>query len=338
MKKICLVLAMVFVLMSQGLAHAEGEQENAARWFGIASPVSDTVITDDVEFVDLYAFGNAVNLSSYPVLMDKTLMLPMQEFLAELGVNDFSVDEENQITITYGTKIVVMHLDSTTAYLNYEEAELPVAPFLSGDVVYAPAQVVCKALDFIYAPHSDGKTLSVHITEKDEEVVVTNAAFQYTFTEPEYTLPKSATSSAPTGSNAEKAINSRNISSDTGYLIWVNKSSYTVYVFSGSKNNWNQIYSCACAIGASNRPTVTGTFKYFSLEKQWKYDNFYVGPVMRFHGSYAIHSTLLKYDGTDYNNTVGAKISHGCVRVRPNNIAWLTSTIPLKTTVYVSEN
>ena len=41
--------------------------------------------------------------------------------------------------------------------------------------------------------------------------------------------------------------------------------------------------------------------------------------------------------GVDYNNAVGVKISHGCVRVRPNDLAWLIFYVPLRSTVYVSE-
>lgn len=137
---------------------------------------------------------------------------------------------------------------------------------------------------------------------------------------------------------SEKSVNAKDLPSETPYLIWVNKSKYTVYVFLGENKNWREVYSCKCAIGAQGSPTKTGVFKYISRESRWTYPKFYVGPIMRFYGSYAIHSTLLKYDGSDYNNAVGVKNSHGCVRVRPDNLNWLISYVPLKTTIYVSEN
>lgn len=294
-------------------AAAEAAEEAAEE----AEPEPETeaetepeVTNNGIKLVDLYVFGNGIILSSYPVFDGDTLMLPIKEYLSHIGANDFSIDSENQITITYGEKIIAMYLDSNKAILNNTETELPAAPFLSGDTVYAPAEAVCKALGFIYIANINGQKMTVYadIPVNSDEV-----------------------------RNSEKRINSLNLSSETPYLIWVNKSEYTVHTFLGEKNNWREVYTCKCAIGAPNSPTVTGTFKYFSREKRWTYDKFYVGPIMRFYGGYAIHSTLLKYDGTDYNNAVGVKISHGCVRVRPNDLAWLIFYVPLRSTVYVTE-
>ncbi|MCH5187279.1 MAG: L,D-transpeptidase family protein [Oscillospiraceae bacterium] len=134
----------------------------------------------------------------------------------------------------------------------------------------------------------------------------------------------------------EKLINSKNVSSDTDYLIWVSKSEFTVRVYQGTNGSWKRINSFACAIGAPSSPTIEGTFKYYQYQPRWEYAAYYVGPVMRFYRGYAIHSTLLRYNGTDYDGRTGVKISHGCVRVRPENINWLVDTIPLNTTVYVT--
>ena len=57
---------------------------------------------------------------------------------------------------------------------------------------------------------------------------------------------------------------------------------------------------------------------------------------MRFYKGYAIHSTLLRYDGSDYDGRVGKQISHGCVRVKPENINWMVSMIPLYTKIYIT--
>ena len=315
MKKIA--FALMFMFLMQGTVFAEEEvadiSASAEKEVEVEAEteVAEPEITDNgIRYVNLYVSGDGISLSSYPVFVGDTLMLPMKEFLSHLDANDFSVDSENQITITYGEKIIAMYLDSTKAFLNNTEAELPKAPFLSGDIVYAPAEIVCKNLGFIYYTVTDGQKMTLYA----DAPIDTDSA-----------------------RNSEKRVNELNLSSETPCLIWVNKSNFTVHAFLGEKNNWHEVYTCKCAIGAPGSPTVTGTFKYFSRESRWSYDKFYVGPIMRFHGSYAIHSTLLKYDGTDYNNAVGVKNSHGCVRIRPNDIAWLISYIPLKTTVYVSE-
>ena len=59
---------------------------------------------------------------------------------------------------------------------------------------------------------------------------------------------------------------------------------------------------------------------------------------MRFYRGYALHSTLVNDDGTDRDARVGKMISHGCVRLRPDDIKWLSETIPLDTKVYVTEH
>lgn len=134
----------------------------------------------------------------------------------------------------------------------------------------------------------------------------------------------------------EETINSRGIASDTNYLIWVSKSEFTVRVYEGSKGSWHRIASFPCAIGAPSSPTIEGTFKYYQYQTRWEYASYYVGPIMRFKGGYALHSTLLRYNGSDYDARVGVRISHGCVRLHPSDIKWLAETAPLYTTVYVT--
>jgi len=135
---------------------------------------------------------------------------------------------------------------------------------------------------------------------------------------------------------AEQFINSKGIKSTTPYMIWVSKANYTVSVFVTNNGKWECIKHFGCSIGAPNSPTVVGQFKYIQYQKAWDYGTYYVGPVMRFYRGYAIHSTLIKKDGTDYDGRIGKMISHGCVRVRPENMNWLISAIPMDTTIYVT--
>lgn len=134
----------------------------------------------------------------------------------------------------------------------------------------------------------------------------------------------------------EKFVNDRKITSDTDYLIWVSKSNYKVNVFCNENSNWNYIKDIDCSIGAINTPTVTGEFVYHQQQPKWQYDGYYVGPIMRFYRGYAIHTTLINDNGTDRDARVGKMISHGCVRVRPNDMQWLVDYIPLNTKVYVT--
>ena len=136
----------------------------------------------------------------------------------------------------------------------------------------------------------------------------------------------------------EKHVNDLAVWSNTPYLIWVSKANYTVNVFYRDNGRWNLTSEFPCAIGASSSPTVTGQFIYHQYQPKWYYDGYYVGPVMRFYGGYALHSTLIYDSGKDKDPRVGKRISLGCVRLRPNDINWLAENIPLDTKIYITEN
>ncbi len=131
-------------------------------------------------------------------------------------------------------------------------------------------------------------------------------------------------------------VNSSGLGSETDYLVWISKSEYKVHVYMGSKGNWNEIKTFTCGIGAPRTPTCEGTYRYYQAQTKWDYGTYYVGPVMRFNGGYAIHSTLLYPNGTPMDNRVGIRLSHGCIRLRPDDIAWMFYYVPLRTTIHIT--
>lgn len=304
MKKVLFIL---FLLLCT-TAYAE-DAETQDNYFNEITEQKNTDNTQQKQ-VDLYINGNGITLANFPIIENDTLMLPLSELLSCMDIHDFSVDADNQVTVTYGEKIIALYLDSDTAYLNGTVSKLPEKTVMLCDTVYAPMRTVCEYFGFSVNTDTDSSYLKVYVNDSAH---INSASPQ------------------------EIYVNSAGLSSQTPYLIWINKKDYKVHVFLGSAGNWENIYSCTCAIGKNETPTITGTYKFFSLEKRWNYDDFYVGPIMRFHGGYAIHSTLLKYDGTNYNAAVGKKLSHGCVRVRPDDINWLVSYVPLKTTIHITE-
>ncbi len=131
-------------------------------------------------------------------------------------------------------------------------------------------------------------------------------------------------------------VNRDGIGSKTNYLVWVSKHEYKVRVYGGQQYNWELLNEFPCALGAWDTPTITGQFEY--LERtQWNYPGYYVGPVLRFYNGYALHSTLLYYGGGEYDGRVGVNISHGCVRLHPQDINWIADTIPFGTRIYITE-
>ena len=135
--------------------------------------------------------------------------------------------------------------------------------------------------------------------------------------------------------NAEY-VNSIDVSSRTDYLVWVDKSKYKVNVYLGENKSWRLVKAFPCAIGAKETPTIEGSFEYYQYQDKWQYDGYYCGPIMRFKDGYALHSTLIRDNGKTYDGRVGMKISHGCVRMHPQDIKWMVSYIPLYSRILVT--
>ncbi len=153
----------------------------------------------------------------------------------------------------------------------------------------------------------------------------------------EYTVEISLTASefSEAGQKA-KFVNSKNITSKTDYMIWVSKKNFEVNTFAKNGEEWVLIRTFPCSIGAPATPTIEGSFEYYQYQPIWNYDKYYCSPVMRFRGGYALHSYLIKYDGTPYDARLGKRISLGCVRMHPDDITWLAENIPLYTRVWVT--
>ncbi len=135
----------------------------------------------------------------------------------------------------------------------------------------------------------------------------------------------------------ERFINSSGIESKTEYLIFIKKDDFTVNVYTGEKGFWHLYKSYPCALGAKNSPTVEGEFEYEEFIERWNYDVYYCGPVIRFYRGYALHSTLIRYNGNLYDDRVGVEISHGCIRLHPEDINHLAEIIPLGTKIYITK-
>ncbi len=152
-----------------------------------------------------------------------------------------------------------------------------------------------------------------------------------------YLAEVSLTKSVYSGEYVKEAfINEKNVKSKTEYLLWVSKKDFTVNIFKGSENKWSLLHTFPCSIGASKTPTIEGQFEYFQWQPRWTYPDYYCGPIMRFYGGYAFHSYLIRYNGKPYDGRLGMKISHGCVRMHPDDIGWMSENIPLYTKVYIT--
>lgn len=124
-------------------------------------------------------------------------------------------------------------------------------------------------------------------------------------------------------------------SSNTGYLILVDRASHKVGIFQGSLNNWKSVKRWDCANGAPSTPTVSGQFTignrgyYFDSGASRCYW------WTQFYGNYLFHSVLYNKDGTLQDGRVGMALSHGCVRLKIENAKWIYDNIPRGTKVVV---
>ncbi|MGN0183215.1 MAG: L,D-transpeptidase family protein [Candidatus Ornithomonoglobus sp.] len=252
---------------------------------------------------------DGVTLSLYPAarLIDGVTMVPIRQLAEYIGFDvEYNADYNVEI-LSLGTNKIYFNVDTayTTVFGNDIYATAPTQ--IINDTVFVSLRTFADAIgsEFTFTEYST----SFGIVMKPS-----------TFVNDYYT---------------NNPINKWGIASSTNYLVWVSKSEYKVRVYKGKQYQWKQIYEAPCAIGAPGTPTITGSYEY-QYKTQWNYNGYYVGPCLVFHGGYALHSVLLRYDNTEYDGRTGVQISHGCVRLKKKDIDWIANTIPLKTRIYVT--
>jgi len=132
-------------------------------------------------------------------------------------------------------------------------------------------------------------------------------------------------------------VNSKNYSSETNYLIWVDTRSFKVNIFKGSTNKWNLINSYLCTLGKASTPTPKGTYKvgikglYFGVNKGYK-----CWYYTQFKGNYLFHSIIYNLNGSVKDGRLGMKLSDGCIRLAKENAKWIYDNIPRGTKVIIN--
>lgn len=133
-------------------------------------------------------------------------------------------------------------------------------------------------------------------------------------------------------------VNAKGYSSETGYLIWVNITYQRVNVFTGSAGNWSLVKTFIVGTGASGHDTPTGVFKVIGRSTRgWTTKAYTVKPVVFFlNYAYGFHSRLYEPGTTNVSDArIGFPVSHGCIRMYDEDVAWIFDNIPADTTVVV---
>lgn len=248
------------------------------------------------------------NVSPHPRIVDGTTMMPVRAIGEAMGLTINYDPETDSVacsadgnTVVFYANNIYMTIFGTGVNADHETV------YIEGSL-FVPVRALAEAFDSTVEVADYGEYMDILIGESPYVREIRNR------------IP----------------VNRDGIGSKTNYLVWVSKHEYTVRVYEGQQYNWTLLKEFPCALGAWNTPTITGQFEYIE-RTQWNYSGYYVGPVLRFHNGYALHSTLLYYDGTEYDGRVGVNISHGCVRLHPQDINWIANTIPFRTRIYITE-
>ncbi len=258
--------------------------------------------------INLYYDNELKELSPYGKIIDGIGMVPAQAFADAVGMTGEYFEEYNSFTLSAGTEQLIFNIDNTYATLFGTDTELSHAPIFVDDVLYIPVRDALTAL---------GCEIQTWEGLDHIDVIAPMSPIIKEF-------------------RSKERVNREGITSRTNYLIWVSKSDFTVKVYKGSRYNWECIRTAPCAIGAPGTPTVEGQFEYLYPGGYWDYGSYYVYPTMMFYGGYALHSTLRATGGGVWDDRVGVMISHGCVRLHPEDIEWIYKLIPIGTRIYVT--
>lgn len=265
----------------------------------------------------LFTYFNGENVSDkVPAkFIDGTIMVPIEQTARMMGIETVRYDYNYNSYVVANSEIeILFNIDNICTTISGVDINIPAAPRFIESIAYCPLSTLagCFGAEVTIDQNDAGSVINIMYGEQKASAQNTESAAYSSY------------------------VNDAGLESDTDYLIWVSKKDFTVKVYLGKKGEWQEINSFICAIGAPESETIEGTFKYYEYIEKWDYVSYYVGPVMRFKNGYALHSTLLYNNGSSKNDTVGEKISHGCVRLRPDDINWLAYYVPLGTTIHIT--
>ena len=135
----------------------------------------------------------------------------------------------------------------------------------------------------------------------------------------------------------ELYLNSKELTSDTDYLVWVDVNRQLLHTLLGKNGNWNLVKTVSCATGRNRTPTVRGIYKVYETGKRaYVKGDCWVKNYLRFYDVYMIHSNPVNGRGRIIDYTMGRRVSNGCVRTNMSDSEWLVYYIPVSTTVYIT--
>lgn len=128
-------------------------------------------------------------------------------------------------------------------------------------------------------------------------------------------------------------VNSKKITSQTDYMIWVSTDMQSLNVFEGSNRNWDLIKSFPCSTGMAGYPTPIGSKTI--MFKQLVYHSALWGSNLQYFLSFG-GSGIHKWPGPGIEGNIGVHpCSHACVRLGRSAATWMYQNIPVGTRLLV---
>ena len=125
-------------------------------------------------------------------------------------------------------------------------------------------------------------------------------------------------------------------SSDTSWLILVDRSSKHVGIYRGSKGDWTNVKYWSCGVGKPSSPTISGSYKVSGkgLSFGHGYTCWYYTQIK---GNYLFHSVTYKQGSKTQilDGRLGIANSAGCVRLDIKNAKWMYDNVPYNTKIFI---
>ncbi len=134
------------------------------------------------------------------------------------------------------------------------------------------------------------------------------------------------------------AMNNRaqQFSSDTSWLILVDRSSKHVGIYRGSKGNWTCVKYWLCGVGRPDSPTISGTYRVTGkgLSFGHGYTCWYYTQIK---GNYLFHSVTYRQGSKTQilDGRLGIANSAGCVRLEIGNAKWMYDNVPYNSKIFI---
>ena len=142
-------------------------------------------------------------------------------------------------------------------------------------------------------------------------------------------------------SSAEASMSAKaqNYSSNTDYIILVNRSTHKLGLYEKKTGGWDEMLYVSCGDGAPSTPTIEGVFRILNKAYYFDSDNVRCFYACRFDTSgYWLHTILYAQTSSPkyvQDGRLGVAVSHGCVRLATDVAKYIYYNIPVGTAVVV---